>query len=62
VTADDDEMGRARDRLVAWNWRRMTMREAIVHFWPEKAARSLSGRFRGARSVEAGSNDAIGRN
>jgi len=19
------------------NWRRMTMREAIVHFWPEKA-------------------------
>jgi len=24
------------------NWRRMTMREAIVHFWPEKAAQSPS--------------------
>jgi lysyl-tRNA synthetase, class II len=25
------------------NWRRMTMREAIVKFWPEKAGRSRSG-------------------
>ena len=28
------------EREIDWshaNWRRMTMREAIIHFWPEKA-------------------------
>jgi len=36
------------------NWRRMTMREAIVHFWRRRRARSLSGDDFAARgSVEA---------
>jgi lysyl-tRNA synthetase, class II len=36
------------------NWRRMTMREAIVHFWPEKAgAKPERNDFAGRESVEA---------
>jgi lysyl-tRNA synthetase, class II len=36
------------------NWRRMTMREAIVHFWPEKAgARPERNDFAARESVEA---------
>src|ERR1700723_2324002 len=36
------------------NWRRMTMREAIVHFWPEKAgARPERSDFAGRESVAA---------
>jgi lysyl-tRNA synthetase, class II len=36
------------------NWRRMTMREAIVHFWPEKAgAKPERSDFAARESVEA---------
>ena len=36
------------------NWRRMTMREAILHFWPEKAgAKPERNDFAGRESVEA---------
>jgi lysyl-tRNA synthetase class 2 len=36
------------------NWRRLTMREAIVEFWPEKAgAKPARGDFDGAENVDA---------
>jgi hypothetical protein len=36
------------------NWRRMTMREAIVHFWPEKAgAKPERNDFAARESVAA---------
>jgi lysyl-tRNA synthetase class 2 len=45
------------DHEIDWshaNWRRMTMREAIVHFWPEKAgAKPHRDDFAGHASVES---------
>jgi lysyl-tRNA synthetase class 2 len=35
------------------NWRRMTMREAIVHFWPEAGARPERNDFASRATVEA---------
>jgi len=37
------KVGRAEIDWSHANWRRMTMREAIVHFWPEKRASNRSG-------------------
>ena len=40
-------MGRARKLTGRVNWRRMTMREAIIQYWPESSGREADdGGFR----------------